>query len=388
MTAEHTSTDHEIHGLTADALEPTRRPFAEASTLPGAAYTSAEVLRLEERGLFARHWLCVGREADLPRAGDYRLATIAGDSVIVLRGQDGKLRAFFNVCRHRGSRLLDAESGSVLPRLVCPYHAWSYETDGRLAGAPQMPADFCKDGRGLVPVQLGVWQGFVFLNLDTGAPPLERALADLPDLARYRVPQLVRGRRIEYEVRANWKLIVENYSECYHCPGAHPQLHRLTELIGRSERPMEIGACFNGGPMRLRDGVHTMSNSGRTTLPLIPGLSHDDARYVHYYVIYPNLLLSPHPDYVMTHILSPLAPDRTRVVCEFLFVREAVQSPDFDPSDVVDFWDLTNRQDWKLCERTQAGVASRGYRQGPYHPNEDCVHIFDRWYAERLASLL
>jgi Rieske 2Fe-2S family protein len=369
-------------------LNLTRRAFAEAQTLPGAAYTSPLVLQFEQSALFARQWLCVGREAELPRAGDFRLVSIAGDCVMLLRGQDGMLRAFFNVCRHRGSRLVDQVAGNTGTRLICPYHAWSYDTEGRLQNAPQMPAGFCKGDHGLVAVALASWNGFIFVNLDAAAPKFERALPDLPDLARYQMQSLDCGRRIEYEVHANWKLVVENYSECYHCPGAHPQLHKLTELIGRSERQMEVGSCFNGGPMRLRDGVQTMSTSGASTLPLIPGLNHADSRYVYYYVIYPNLLLSPHPDYVMSHIALPLAPDRTRVSCEFLFTREALQRPGFDPSDIVEFWDLTNRQDWGLCERAQAGTASRGYRQGPYGAAEDCVHMFDRWYADRMVELL
>lgn len=369
-------------------LERTRGPFADARTLPGAVYTSGEVLQLEQRGLFAREWLCVGREADIPAAGDYFLKEIAGDSIIVLRGADRVVRAFHNVCRHRGSRLLDAPRGRGLPRLLCPYHSWSYQLDGSLQNAPRMGEGFCKADFPLVPVRLGVHEGFIFVNLDDGAQPLERHLGDLPDLRRFRMPELVCGRRIEYDVAANWKLICENYSECYHCAGAHPQLARISEQISRDERGQEIGACFNGGPMRLRDGIETMSMSGRSTLPTIPGLSHDDTRYVHYYVIYPNMLLSPHPDYVLVHTAWPVSPDRTQVVCEWLFTAAAVGAPDFDPSDVVQFWDTTNRQDWALCERAQAGVGSRGYRPGPYQSSEDCVHIFDRWYADRLAALL
>ncbi|MBX3696103.1 MAG: aromatic ring-hydroxylating dioxygenase subunit alpha [Steroidobacteraceae bacterium] len=369
-------------------LERTRGPFADARTLPGAVYTSGEVLQLEQRGLFAREWLCVGREVDIPAAGDYFLKEIAGDSIIVLRGADGAVRAFYNVCRHRGSRLLDEPRGRGLARVLCPYHSWSYHLDGSLQNAPRMDEGFCKAEFGLVPVRIGVHEGFIFVNLDDGAQPLERYLADLPDLARFRMPELVCGRRIEYDVAANWKLICENYSECYHCAGAHPQLARISEQISRGERGQEIGACFNGGPMRLREGVETMSMSGRSTLPTIPGLSLDDCRYVHYYVIYPNMLLSPHPDYVLVHTAWPVTPERTHVVCEWLFTAAAVGAPDFDPSDVVQFWDTTNRQDWALCERAQAGVRSRGFRPGPYQSSEDCVHIFDRWYADRLAELL
>jgi Rieske 2Fe-2S family protein len=374
--------------LDAKDLNRTRAPLADACTLPGAVYTAEDIFRLEQRGLFGREWLCVGREEDIPAVGDYVLKEIAGDSIIVVRGNDRRIRAFYNVCRHRGSRLLDAPSGQRLARVLCPYHAWSYNLDGTVQSAPQMGEDFRKDKSALVPVRIGFYHGFVFLNLDEAAVPLERYLADLPDFSRFRMAELRCGQRIEYDVAANWKLICENYSECYHCPGAHPQLARISDLIARHERRQELGACFNGGPMRLRDGIQTMSMSGKSTLPTIPGLTHDDCRYVYYYVIYPNLLLSPHPDYVMVHTAWPVSPAQTRVVCEWLFTQEAVAGKDFDPSDVVEFWDTTNRQDWALCERTQAGVSSRGFRQGPYQPSEDCVHTFDRWYADRLAALL
>jgi Rieske 2Fe-2S family protein len=372
----------------ATELERTRKPFAEALTLPGDVYTSDEVLRVEQSGFFACQWLCVGREADIPAPGDYFLKEIAGDSIIVLRGNDRQARAFYNVCRHRGSRLLDAARGRGLSRVLCPYHSWSYNLDGSVHTAPQMGENFRKAESALVPVRLGVYHGFIFLNLDASAEPLERHLAELPDLTRFRMAELKCGKHIEYDVAANWKLICENYSECYHCAANHPQLIRISEHLARAERVEEIGACFNGGPMRMREGIETMSMSGKSTLPPIAGLTHDDRRYVHYYVVYPNMLLSPHPDYVLIHTAWPLAPDRTHIVCEWLFTEAAVSQKGFDPHDVVEFWDLTNRQDWALCERAQAGIASRGYRQGPYQPTEDCVHTFDRWYANRLAAIL
>lgn len=369
-------------------LAATRRPFAQARTLPGAVYASPAVFALEQQAIFARSWLCAGRVADVPDAGDWFVKEVAGESVIVVRGGDGRVRAFYNVCRHRGSRLLDETRGRGLKRVLCPYHAWSYELDGSLQQAPGMPDSLARERHGLVPVGVGVHEGFVFVNLDPGAAPLARHLADLPDLSRFRMAELVCGRRVEYEVAANWKLVCENYSECYHCPGAHPQLIRISDLISRAERRQEAGACFNGGPMLMREGVETMSMSGRRSVAPIPGLTADDHRYVYYYVVYPNLLLSPHPDYVLTHTAWPLAPDRTRVVCEWLFTAEAAASPGFDPRDMVEFWDVTNRQDWRLCERTQAAAASRGFLPGPYQPTEDCVHTFDCWYAERLAPHL
>ncbi len=375
--------------LSAADLAATRRPVDEASTLPAAAYVSDQVFALEQRGLFGKSWLCAGREADIPGVGDYFLREVAGESVVVTRGAAGGVHAWHNVCRHRGSRLLDEPQGRGLKRVLCPYHSWTYELDGRLQQAPGIAAgDARLRGRGLVPVRVGLRDGFIWLNLDADAPPLEQALADLPDLSRFRMGSLVCGKRIEYDIAANWKLICENYSECYHCPNAHPQLHRISDLIARSNRPNQSGECFNGGPMLMREGVQTMSMSGQSTLPQIPGLTADDHRYVYYYVVYPNLLLSPHPDYVLTHTAWPLAPGRTRVICEWLFTVEAVNQPGFDPADVVDFWDVTNRQDWQLCERTQRGAQSRGFRPGPYAPVEDCVHVFDSWYAGKMAALI
>ena len=256
-------------GLTHADLAPTLRPMPEARTLSASLYTSPGVLRLEQEGLFAKMWLCVGREADIPTAGDYFTHQIAGESVIVMRGGDGAVRAFYNVCRHRGARLLDAACGKGLSRVVCPYHAWTYRLDGTLAQVPRMDEGFERESFGLVPVRLGTWAGFIFLNLDAEAEPLETYLADLPDLARFKMEDLRLGKRIEYEVAANWKLICENYSECYHCPGVHPQLFRISDHIARHERVQEIGACFNGGPMMLRDGYETMSMSGKRTVPII-----------------------------------------------------------------------------------------------------------------------
>ena len=369
-------------------LELTRQSFAAASTLPSAVYSDPQIFGREQQRLFSQQWICVSHISALAKPGNYFLRQVAGQSVLLVRGGDQIIRAFFNVCRHRGSQLIDAAEGQGLSRIICPYHAWSYQPNGELQLAPSMPENFIRKDHGLIPLRCATRFGLQFVNLSSDAPPLNACLHDMPDLSRFKVADLVSGRRIEYLVQANWKLLCENYSECYHCPGAHPQLHKLTELVQRSDRPMEVGRCFNGGPMRLRDGVDTMSNSGKRGLPLIPGLSADDARYVHYYVLYPNLLLSLHPDYVLLHYLWPQSAGSTKVVCEWLVSPDALTKMASDLTDVVDFWDLTNRQDWALCERVQSGVVSAGYRQGPYQSAEDCVHMFDRWYADWLAAEL
>jgi Rieske 2Fe-2S family protein len=369
-------------------LARTAVPLASARALPGTVFADSAIFALEQSAIFASDWLCVGRSAELPAAGDYVVRELGGDSIIVIRAADGALHACYNVCRHRGSRLLDGPAGSGLSRILCPYHSWSYGLDGRLQQAPRMGEAFCANDFALRALRLAVHAGFMFVNRSADGPALSQQLADLPDLTRFRLPELVCGRRIEYEVAANWKLLCENYSECYHCTHAHPQLARLSEQIARHDLRPQFGRCYNGGPMRLRDGIATLSMSGGSSVATIDGLSHEDSRLVHYYLIYPNLMLSPHPDYVLTHTVWPLSPSRSRVVCEWLFAAAAVAAADFDPADIVDFWDLTNRQDWALCERAQRGAATAGYRPGPYQETEDCVHAFDRWYAQRLATAL
>jgi Rieske 2Fe-2S family protein len=237
-----------------------------------------------------------------------------------------------------------------------------------------------------VPVRLTVWQGYIFLDLSGEAPELTSYLGDLPaELERFDLGALRRARRIEYDVAANWKAIVENYEECYHCPGVHPQLNRIT--------PYNLGDRVEGeGPwlgswMPVVGEFETLSmdgaNHGR---PPIAGTREEDIRLIYYFVIWPNVLLSLHPDYLMTHWLEPVAPDRTRIVCEWAFAAQTMAAPDFDASDAVEFWDLTNRQDWHVCELQQAGTRSRAYTAGRYSGIEGSVHGFDLLVADRYAG--
>ena len=368
-----------------------RQPVDRAEMLPPRVFHDPDVFDFEMRAWFATTWLCVGRGEDAASSGSYFLASVAGESVMVVRDRNGELGAFHNVCRHRGSTLLDAEvEGSTgrLVRVQCPYHAWVYDLDGSLRRAPHTEeiADFSAADNSLIPVSLETWQGFVFVNLDPAAPALIDYLADLPAaVAAYPIGDVRRARRIEYEVGANWKVIGENYSECYHCPGVHPQLNRLSPYD--RGRNLESRGPWSGGWMELVDAADTMSTDGAThgRAPL-PGIGDENMRRVYYIVLWPNLLLSLHPDYVMTHQVWPLDAGRSRVVCEWLFDPRAMAEPDFDPSDAVDFWDLTNRQDWAVCERQQRGTASRAYVPGRYSLMEDMVHAFDLMVADRYAN--
>ena len=378
--------------LSAAEVAPVRRPLDEASMLPAHVFHDPRVFDFEQENWFAQTWLCVAREEEIAQPGSYMLARVVGESVAVLRERAGGINAFYNVCRHRGSTLLDPPAagapGATIVRIQCPYHAWIYDLDGSLKRAPHTDEihDFVPHDEGLFPVRVDTWQGFVFVNLDADAPPLLDYLADLPAaVARYPIASLRRARRIEYEVGANWKVIGENYSECLHCPGVHPQLNRLSPYDRGWN--LEASGPWAGGWMELVDSADTMSVDGDSHgRPLLAGIGEDNARRVYYIVLWPNMLLSLHPDYVMTHQVWPLDAERSHVVCEWLFDPSTMAKPGFDPSDAVDFWDLTNRQDWAVCERQQEGTRSRSYVPGRYSLMEDMVHAFDLMAADRYAN--
>jgi Rieske 2Fe-2S family protein len=352
-----------------------------ARGLPGSCYTDEEVYRSELERIFARRWVCSGRGEQAPGEGDYFTAALGDESAVVVRGRDSALRAFFNVCRHRGSRLCEGPPGRFGRSIQCPYHGWTYGLDGRLLAARQMDGvpGFDPGEYPLHSVALAEWEGFVFLNLSPDPPPFEQVFAPLVGrFADWDLPALRAGARIEYEVSANWKLLVENYSECYHCPLAHPELTRLSPPeSGRND--LREGP-FLGGYMTLRHPGGSMTDSGQRCRPALGGLAAEALDRVYYYSIFPNLLLSLHPDYVMAHLLWPQGTRRTTVVCEWYFDPAVRSAPGFDPSDAVEFWDRTNRQDWRLCEQTQLGVASRAYVPGPYADAEGLLWAFDQEY--------
>jgi glycine betaine catabolism A len=373
--------------ISAADVAATRQPVDRARLLPPHVFHDPVVFDYEQRAWFAKTWLCVARAEDVAEPGSYVLTSLPNESAIVVRGRDGALHALSNVCRHRGSTILDQPSGRVV-RLQCPYHAWTYDLDGALLRAPHTDEiiGFDQAEQGLQRLPIRTWQGFIFVSFDQDSGPLETHLSGLPMLVERHAPgRLRRARRIEYEVNANWKVIAENYSECYHCPGVHPQLNKLTPY-DRGRNFTSHGA-WAGGWMELVDDADTMSTDGHThgRAPL-PGLTTEDARRIYYFVVWPNLLLSLHPDYVMTHQVWPLDPERSRVVCEWLFDPAEMARPGFDPTDAVDFWDTTNRQDWAVCERQQRGTRSATYAAGRYSLMEDMVHAFDLMVADRYAD--
>jgi phenylpropionate dioxygenase-like ring-hydroxylating dioxygenase large terminal subunit len=360
------------------AVAVTAAPLERSRTLPSAAYVSPAVWEWEQRHFFDMSWACVGRSAELARAGDQMAVRAGLDSILLVRDEAGALRGFYNACRHRGHELVECGAPVANRKVVkCPYHSWVYGLDGANRATPRFGdiPGFDRADFPLIPARVAQWRGWIFVNGSGDAPSLQDHVGNLEEhLAPYEPERLLLGAAHHYEVRANWKTITENYHECYHCPSIHPELCQVTPTD--SGRNYASTGAWVGGDMALKAHAETMSLTGRSRGEPLRGLGPDHRRRVLYVGLLPNLLLSLHPDYVMTHRLQPTAPDRTLVDCQWLFPPEALERHDFDPSYASDFWDVTNRQDWRACESVARGLASRGHRPGPFSRDEDEVHQF------------
>ena len=348
-----------------------------AKSLPRKYFVSPDVFAKEQSEILSKRWLLVGHQSQIPKPGDYFLATIAGESVIVTRDQKSQVRGFYNVCRHRGTRLKEDACGHA-SAIQCPYHAWTYALDGRLIGAPHMDdvPGFDKADYALHRMNLGLWEGFIFVNLEKNPEPLEKWFSPLKGkFSHWNMSILQPAKRIDYDVRANWKLMFENYSECYHCPGVHPQLQKVSPYDS-AENDLREGP-FLGGFMKINPGK-SLTMSGNACAAFVGKI--ENLQQVFYYSIFPNMLLSLHPEYVMVHQLWPQSPERTLIVCDWLFHPDAFQRKDFNPGDAIEFWDTTNKQDWHVCELSQQGIASRAYQPGPYSSRESIPAAWDRYY--------
>jgi Rieske 2Fe-2S family protein len=266
-----------------------------------------------------------------------------------------------------------------------------------LIGAPHMDdvPGFDKADYPLRPVNLGIWEGFIFVNLarENGTPRhseaaagqdrfifLEEWFAPLAGkFAHWNMPILRSAKRVQYDIKANWKLMFENYSECYHCPGLHPQLQKVSPYDSAVNDLTE--GPFLGGFMSINKGK-SLTRSGNACARFVGDIK--NLQQVFYYSIFPNMLLSLHPEYVMVHQLWPQSPERTLIVCDWFFHPEAFEREGFNPEDAIEFWDMTNKQDWHVCELSQQGIASRAYEPGPYSTRESIPAAWDREYLRRM----
>ena len=367
--------------------------MAFETTLPGPYFHDPAIFAREQDRIFSRMWVCTGRADAIPNPGDYVLAQLGPESIIVIRGRDQQIRAFLNVCRHRGARLCVEPCGQAGAVIQCTYHAWSYALDGRLVGAPNIARDEAldRDAYSLLPVHCAVWEGLVWLNLaadpapvtDQLHPPLVKRFGGLEIFERYTVGELKVGRRIEYDVNANWKLIVENFMECYHCGPVHPELTRLLPAFRQ-------GTSYQGIPgegTEFASDITAFTLSGTGRRPMLPGLGPADDRLYYGFVLWPNVFVNLLPDHVILHTLLPVSPTASRVICDWLFHPNDLARPDFDASDTVDIFDVVNRQDWEVCALTQLGMTSRAYdRGGVYVTNEQHIAEFRDLVLSRLAD--
>jgi Rieske 2Fe-2S family protein len=367
----------------ADDLAASLAPFGQSRMLPREAYVDPAVFEWEQGTIFAG-WRCVGHADDIAAIGSQKAVGSGANGVLLVRGEDsgsknGDIRAFANSCRHRGHELLSCGTEIKRRNIVCPYHAWAYRLDGTVRNAPGFKdnEDFHFDAGefGLAELRLVNWHGWLFVDPSGRDVEFTEHVAGLEDvITPYRPEELTIVARHSYELETNWKVIAENYQECYHCSSIHPELSRISPPT--SGENLDLPGSWMGGWMSMIDEAETMSMDGKSGGVAIKGLSEHELRTVMYLVGYPNLLVSLHPDYIMTHVMTPLAVDRTHVECAWAFPKEVAEKPDFDPSYAVDFWDLTNRQDWTACESVQRGLSSPHARPGPLAPDEDGVYQF------------
>ncbi|MCZ2826721.1 MULTISPECIES: aromatic ring-hydroxylating oxygenase subunit alpha [unclassified Modestobacter] len=361
------------------------------STLGGRWYTDPAVFAREQERVFEAMWCCAVRSDELPTPGSFRRVQVGRESVLVVRGRDGALRAFLNVCRHRGAQLCTEEAGQVGTTLRCPYHAWSFGLDGALVAAPnlaRMP-DVDRVANGLVPVHLQEWLGYAWVCLADDPPSfaedvrgaVTERLGDPAAIEGYDVAGLRLGRRIRYDVAANWKLIVENFMECYHCATIHPE---LTDVLPEFARGY-AAQSFVGHGAEFAAGAEGFTVDGSAGFAALPGIDVEQDRRYYAATIKPTVFLNLVPDHVILLRMIPMAVDRTTVECDWLYAPQVVESGQ-DVSRSVELFHRVNLQDFDACERTQPGMASRAYAAGGVLvPAEHHLGTFHDWVRQRLA---
>lgn len=353
-------------------------------TLDRRYFIDDEIFAAETEKIFRNRWLYLERESALAETGDFKTPNIEGENLLIVR--DGKaVRAFHNQCRHRGTQLCSDSSGHRRRVFTCPYHAWSYGLNGTLVGAPHMEetAGFDKTDYPLQAPAQHTWEGNVFVNFAKNPEPFEQAYAPiLEKFAPWHWGELRPAHREVYEVAANWKLIVQNYSECYHCPIIHPTLEKLSYYRATANDLTE--GPFLGGPMQITRKGGGLSAGGERTAPSLPGVTGEDLQNAYYYHLFPSLLVSFQPEFVLMHHLQRVAVNHTRIICRWLYHPEAMADDRFDAQPAVELWDEVNRQDWHVSELTQRGLASRAHTPGPYSALESMPAAFDREYLKSM----
>jgi Rieske 2Fe-2S family protein len=347
--------------------------------LPAAWYFDPAHYDQELEAFWYSKWIAIAREEEVPAPADWRVVKVGTQQILLVK--DESLRAFHNTCRHRGSILCAEEKGNFpRKRIVCPYHSWTYDLSGQLVATPRRmeTPDFDMKNFPLFEVATRTWGGFVFICLDKNPPSFEPPTR----FARYGFDKLRIGKRIVADVRANWKLLAENFSECFHCPPVHPELCRVVTAY------QEAGAwgLRKSEKAEYKSGAATLTLDGTSRLPAFSGLNEEERRTLYIpEMLLPNLFLNVQPDYVNSHLMFPTGPQSVRIVYDWLFEPQHLPlSPD-DLAHYVALWDITNRQDARNCEWQQQGMQSREFRHGHYVPQEFDCHRFAQWIRRGLT---
>ena len=364
------------------------------STLPGSTYVDEAVFAAEQERIFEQMWFCAVRAADLDKPGAFRTVQIGRESIIITRNRKHGIRAFYNICRHRGVKLCMEETGEAGRSFQCPYHAWTYDFDGKLIAAPnltKMP-DIDRQEYGLVTVPVREYLGYVWVCLAENPPSFEDdvmgdiqdRLGDTQAIEGYDIANLSLGRRITYDVKANWKLIIENFMECYHCATIHPE---LTEVLPEFADGL-AAQYFVGHGAEFGDDVLGFTVDGSEGLDKLPGVDEDHDRRYYAITVRPTVFVNLVPDHVIIHRMFPMAPDHTIVECDWLYLPSVVDSGK-DVTASVELFHRVNQQDFDACERCQPAMNSKIYAKGGVLvPSEHHIGAFHDWITDKIGDVV
>lgn len=381
-------------------LEGSYNGLTEArATLPASDYHEQSAFERDLAAIWYREWVCVGRASDVGEPLSFRVVRIGSQEVLLVRDENGTVQAYHNTCRHRGSALKSEECGKLRTRLItCPYHAWSYSLRGDLVRVPSksLPAGFDRADHPLYRVAVAEWGGFIFINLGAECgTQLDGFDPASGDLSNWPLSELVVGHSFRMEMACNWKIFWENFNECLHCPGVHPELSALVPIYGRGlmarhddpdweEHANDDAPEYAG---TLRDGAETWSMDGQALAYRFPGLTDAERKNGQTYAMHlPSMFVVGHVDYVRYVRLMPLGPERTELVAEWLFAPEALEEKARIDA-IVRFGSLVLEQDADICEVNQRGLRSSRHRAGVLMPEEYDIARFHDWVAARAAAL-
>jgi len=381
-------------------------------TLPRGLYVSDEAFAFDTQVMLKSVWLYACTVAHVKNAGDYFVFELAGNSIIILRGRDNEVRAFWNSCRHRGAKICLAQSGRA-PRLMCPYHQWTYGLDGKLLAARSMAEDFDKADHGLNPVALENVGGLIFICLSDNPPPIDRVKADIVDqIAVYDLEKLKVAVQDDYIEDANWKLVMENNRECYHCDVGHPELISVLgttgfgrdapaddyletkraewQALGIDHDVIEFpdGWWHRVARLALANGAVTQSIDGKLACQKLIGPFKVPETSSLSVWTQPNSWHHFCCDHVVTFSLTPIGPEKTLLRTSWLVHEDAVEGVDYNPDHLAALWRATNVQDGHFSMVNHQGIANDGYVQGPYAVEENLVEDFKDFYVDRAKAAL